>query len=129
MISLLWIAAISIGLTVTIGGSRSAVIDATKLAAGNRLPPFFVGMTLLAIGTDLPEIANSIVASYTNHGDINVGDSVGSAATQLTLVLGLLPFTGYAIALGDRGSRLLKGQQTAAWLTAGALVAVGATTT
>lgn len=125
MTSLLWIAAITIGLTVTIGGSRSAVTNATKLAAGTRLPPFFVGMTLLALGTDLPEIANSIVASYTNHGDINVGDSVGSAATQLTLVLGLLPFTGYAIPLGDRGSRLRRGQQTAAWLTAGALVAVG----
>ena len=125
MTSLLWIGAIAVGLTVTIGGSRSAVTDATKLVAGSRLPPFFVGMTLLALGTDLPEIANSVVASYTDHGDINVGDSVGSAATQLTLVLGLLPFTGYAIALGDRGSKLLKGQQTAAWLTAGASIVVG----
>lgn len=49
-------------------------------------------MTLVSIGTDLPEIANSIVASYTGHGDLNAGDSVGSVLTQSTLVLGLLPF-------------------------------------
>ncbi|NNC91714.1 MAG: sodium:calcium antiporter, partial [Acidimicrobiia bacterium] len=42
--------------------------------------------------TDLPEIANSIIASVSDHGDLNVGDSVGSTITQVTLVLGLLPF-------------------------------------
>ena len=67
-----------------------------------RLPPFIVGMTLLAVGTDLPEIANSVVASASGHGDINVGDSVGSAATQATLVLGLLPFLGGSLATPGR---------------------------
>ena len=124
MTSVLWIVAIIIGLAITVLGSRSAVADATKLAAGTRLPPFFIGVTLLALGTDLPEMANSIVASYTDNGDVNVGDSVGSAITQLTLVLGMLPFIGYAIPLGDRGSRLLKGQQATAWLTAAALLVV-----
>jgi cation:H+ antiporter len=120
----LWIGAVVGGLTLTVMGSRSAVTDATKLVKGTRLPPFFVGMTLLALGTDLPEIANSIVASYTNHGDVNVGDSIGSTATQLTLVLGLLPFAGFAIPLGQRGSRLLRGQQTTAWITAISLLGV-----
>lgn len=124
MTTSLWIGAIIIGLAVTVTGSKSAVADATKLAKGTRLPPFFVGMTLLALGTDLPEIANSIVASYTDNGDVNVGDSIGSTITQLTLVLGLLPFAGFVIALGERRSRLLKGQQTTAWLTAVALLGV-----
>lgn len=83
-------------------------------------------MTLLALGTDLPEIANSIVASYTDNGDINVGDSIGSSIPQLALVLGLLPFAGFVIALGEHRSRLLKGQQTTAWLTAAALLGVAA---
>lgn len=124
MTSILWLCAISVGLAVTIMGSKSAVSDATRLAVGTRLPPFFVGMTLLALGTDLPEIANSIVASYTDNGDVNVGDSVGSTLTQLTLVLGGLTFSGFAITLGDRGSRLLNGQQITAALTAVALAGV-----
>ncbi len=124
MTSVLWLGAIAIGLAVTVAGSKSAVADATKLAAGTRLPPFFVGMTLLALGTDLPEIANSIVASYTDNGDVNVGDSVGSTITQLTLVLGVLSFAGLKVTLGDRGSRLLKGQQATAWLTAAALLGI-----
>ena len=85
MIAALWVAAVVVGLTVTVLGSREAVSDATDLARGTRLPPFFVGMTLLALGTDFPEIANSVVASATDNGDVNVGDSVGSSLTQLTL--------------------------------------------
>ncbi len=122
MTAFAWIAAITAGLAVTVFGSQRAVADATALARGTRLPPFFVGITLLALGTDLPEIANSVVASYSNHGDVNVGDSVGSAATQLTLILGLLPFLVGPFSLGERRSGLLKGQQMTAWLTAAALL-------
>lgn len=89
---LLWIPAIIVGLVVTMLASRHVVDHATAIARGRRIPPFFVGITLVAVGTDLPEIANSIVASLAGHGDLNVGDSVGSAATQVSLVLGLLPF-------------------------------------
>lgn len=125
MITALWLGVGFVGFAITLGASGKAVTDATKLARGTRLPPFFVGMTLLALGTDLPEIANSIVASFTDNGDVNVGDSIGSTATQLTLVLGLLPFAGYTIALGERGSRELRGQQTTAWFTALAVLLVG----
>jgi cation:H+ antiporter len=125
MTMVLWLAAVVVGLTTTVFGSREAVSDATELARGTRLPPFFVGMTLLALGTDFPEIANSVVASFTDNGDVNVGDSIGSAATQMTLILGLLPFVGRAIPLGVPGSKQLRGQQATAWLTAAALVAAG----
>jgi cation:H+ antiporter len=97
VITILWLAAVVVGFAVTVLGSSKAVTDATQLARGTRLPPFVIGMTLLALGTDFPEIANSVVASYADHGDVNVGDSVGSAATQLTLIFGLLPFAGFAI--------------------------------
>jgi cation:H+ antiporter len=60
-------------------------------------------MTVLAIGTDLPEIANSIVSSWADHGDVNVGDSLGSAVTQTTLVLGLLPLIVGSIVVTARG--------------------------
>ncbi|MDH3539391.1 MAG: sodium:calcium antiporter [Acidimicrobiia bacterium] len=86
-----WIGAVLVGLGAALVASRKAVDHASTLAFGLKVPPFLIGLTLLAIGTDLPEIANSIVASVSDHGDLNVGDSVGSTITQVTLVLGLLP--------------------------------------
>lgn len=53
----------------------------------------------MAIGTDLPEIANSLVSSASGHGDVNVGDSMGSVVTQVTLVLGLLCLFGRNISV------------------------------
>ncbi len=78
------------GFGLMVIASQRAVDAASELAAGAQISPFIIGFTLLALGTDLPEIANSIASSLSDHGDINVGDSVGSAATQITLVLGLL---------------------------------------
>ena len=93
------VGAVLLGFVISVVASRRAVANTTELAAGTSIPPFVVGFTLLAVGTDLPEIANSIVSSISGHGDLNVGDSVGSAATQATLVLGLLPIVGGALTL------------------------------
>lgn len=82
--------AILAGFGLMVVASQRAVTAASELAVGAQLSPFIIGFTVLALGTDLPEIANSIVSSLSDHGDVNVGDSVGSAATQATLVLGLL---------------------------------------
>jgi cation:H+ antiporter len=89
--------AVVVGFVIAVIASRRAVTHTTELAAGTRIPRFAIGFTLLAIGTDLPEIANSIVSSLSGHGDLNVGDSVGSTATQVTLILGLLPLLGGVI--------------------------------
>ena len=87
-----WILALIAGVALAAVASAQAIKHATAVAASSRLPPFIIGTTLVAVGTDLPEIANSITASLAGHGDLNVGDSIGSAATQITLVLGLIPF-------------------------------------
>lgn len=85
----------------------------TELDSSSRIPPFVIGITLASIGTDLPEIANSIVASVTGHGDLNVGDAIGSATVQATLVHGLLPM----IAGRSRSARALSpGQESSRWV-------------
>jgi cation:H+ antiporter len=61
------------------------------LAAAIGVSPLIIGVTLVSIGTDISEIFNSIVSCALGHGDIDVGDSVGSDLTQLTLVFGILP--------------------------------------
>jgi len=90
------------GFTVAVLASRVAVTGAGHLVARTRLPPFVIGITLVALGTDLPEIANSVVASLQGLGDVNVGDSIGSVVTQMTLVLGLMPLFGGALLLSRR---------------------------
>ncbi|MDH5783969.1 MAG: hypothetical protein OEZ35_09985, partial [Candidatus Bathyarchaeota archaeon] len=74
--------------------SDKAVEHSLSIASAMRASPLIVGLLLVSIGTDLPEITNSIISCASGHGDIDVGDSLGSAMTQMTLVLGLLPFLG-----------------------------------
>ena len=79
------------GLALIIYSSIWAVKHSAILAAALGVSPLVIGVTLVSIGTDISEIFNSIISCSLGHGDINVGDSVGSSLTQLTLVFGLLP--------------------------------------
>ena len=82
------------GILVLIYSSDKAVEHSISIASARRVSPFMIGLLLVSIGTDLPEIANSITSCALGHADINVGDSLGSAMTQITLILGLLPLIG-----------------------------------
>lgn len=115
---LVWLAVLAGGLGLALVASRRAVQHGSVLAASTKIPPFIIGVTLFAVGTDLPEIANSLVASASDHGDLNVGDSVGSALVQATLVLGLLPFIVGPFRV--RGRILVIGATTVAMLGLGA---------
>jgi len=88
-----WSATFVLALVVASLASRRAVSHAMRAADASGLSAGFVGMTVVAIGTDLPEIANSIISAATGHGDLAVGDTAGSALTQITLVLGILCFS------------------------------------
>jgi cation:H+ antiporter len=79
-----------IGLVILIYSSNKAVEHSLNIATTLRIAPFIVGLIFVSLGTDLPEIANSIISNSQGYGDINVGDSFGSVLTQITLVLGLV---------------------------------------
>ena len=98
-----FVLALVVGFGGMVVASRRAVASASDLAAGTKIPPFFVGITLLAIGTDLPEIATSIAASVSGHGDVAIGDAMGAVVTQSTLVLGLLPLLAGTMLVPKRG--------------------------
>lgn len=90
------------GLGVALVASDRAVAYTRAFAAALGAPSFVVGVVLVSIGTDLPEIANSIAAHVQGEGDVNVGDSVGSTLTQYTLVLGLFPLVVPVVAIRRR---------------------------
>ncbi|TES95100.1 MAG: sodium:calcium antiporter [Promethearchaeota archaeon] len=79
------------GIVLVIFSSKYAVKHSALLATALGISPLIIGVTLVSIGTDISEIFNSIISSSLGHGDINVGDSVGSDLAQLTLVFGILP--------------------------------------
>jgi len=88
------IAGLILGIVLLTYSSDKAVEHSVSIASALRISPLMIGLILMSLGTDLPEIANSIASSALGHGDINVGDSLGSALTQMTLVFGLIPFLG-----------------------------------
>jgi len=88
---ILAILGLTFGIALIIFSSLKAVKHSAILAAALGISPLIIGVTLVSIGTDIPEIFNSIISCSLGHGDIDVGDSVGSDLTQLTLVFGLLP--------------------------------------
>jgi len=81
-----------IGLALLAISSEKAVEHSIGVATALKLSPLMIGLVVVSLGTDFPEIVNSITSSALGHVDINVGDSFGSVLTQMTLVLGLLPF-------------------------------------
>jgi len=80
------------GIALLIYSSDKAVLHSISIASAMGISPLMIGLVLVSTGTDLPEVANSIVSSSLGHGNINVGDSLGSVLAQMSLVLGLLPF-------------------------------------
>ena len=90
------------GLTVALLASDKAVEYTRALAAALGAPAFLVGVALVSIGTDLPEIANAIAAHLKGEGDVNVGTAVGSALVQYTFVVGLFPLIIAVILIGRR---------------------------
>lgn len=85
-----WVLGLVVGVAVAAASSRRAVGAALETSESLGISTGLVGLSIMAVGTDLPEIANSIIASISGHGDLNVGDSTGSALTQITLILAVL---------------------------------------
>ena len=80
------------GLTLLVFSSDKAVKHSIAIASALKISPLIIGLTLVSLGTDLPEIINSIISCAMGHGDVNLGDSIGSVLSQLTLIFGFFPF-------------------------------------
>jgi cation:H+ antiporter len=84
--SLLRVAA---GLAALALGGKWIVDGAVEIALGLGMSEAVVGLTIVAVGTSLPELATSAVAAYRKNVDIAVGNVVGSNIFNILLVLGV----------------------------------------
>ena len=118
---IVWLLVLVGGLAAAAYGSRRAVTAALDASRTSNIPPGIIGLTVVAVGTDLPEIANSIVSALSGHGDLIIGDAAGSALTQVTFILALLCL-GAGPIHADRNTVLTTGTMTTVALLAAALL-------
>ncbi|MBD3223338.1 MAG: calcium/sodium antiporter [Caldithrix sp.] len=77
------------GLIFLIGGGKLVVDNALTIARLMGMPERVIALTVVAIGTSLPELATSAVAAYRGKTDIAIGNVVGSNIFNIFLILGL----------------------------------------
>jgi cation:H+ antiporter len=78
-----------VGLVFLTIGSRALVDGSVKIARSLGVSELLIGLTIVAVGTSLPEIVTSVLASLRGHGDIAVGNVVGSNIFNILCVLGV----------------------------------------
>lgn len=75
------------------------VSAAERIGLSLGISPFIIGVTIVAFGTSLPELATSIAAIFSGSSEIVVGNVIGSNITNILLVLGLTAIVGKKIVL------------------------------
>ncbi|QYZ79120.1 calcium/sodium antiporter [Methanofollis formosanus] len=82
--------ALTIGGLVAVAIGAQLVVDTSvAIATSLGVPTFIIGLSMVAIGTSLPELATSLVAILRNEGGISVGNILGSNIFNLLFVMGV----------------------------------------
>ena len=79
------------GLAALIGGAKCFVYAATALAKALNISDAVIGLTVVAVGTSLPELATSVVAAIRKETDIAVGNVIGSNIFNVLAILAIAP--------------------------------------
>ncbi len=93
----MWFGVFVLALIVLLKASDWFIVAAEKIGLSLGIPPFIVGVTIVAAGTSLPELVTSIFAVLQDSSEIVVGNVVGSNITNILLVLGLTAIVGKKI--------------------------------
>ena len=78
-----------LGLILIVAGSKFVVDSATLIATELGLSQRFIGLTIVALGTSLPELFTSVTAALKKNSDIAVGNIVGSNIFNILFIVGL----------------------------------------
>lgn len=80
---------ILIGIAAVIAGGQLVVNSAQKIAAALGMSETLIGLTVVAIGTSLPELVTSVMAARKGQSGIAIGNVVGSSIFNLAFVMGM----------------------------------------
>jgi len=112
--------AVAGGVAMLVLGAKSFLISAVAFAKAFDISDAVTGLTIVAVGTSLPELATSFVAALKGENDIAIGNIVGSNIFNVFCILGIVPMisplTGqsirgldFAVMLGVSGALFLFG--------------------
>ena len=86
---LLQLILILFGFVLLIGGANMLVDGSSQIAARIGLPDRVIGLTVVAVGTAMPELVVSVVSAVDGHADMAFGNVAGSCMANLLLILGM----------------------------------------
>lgn len=78
-----------VGLVLLVGGAQVLLHGAVSLATNVGLSEAVIGLTLVAVGTSLPELTISVIAAFRRHADVAIGNVLGSNLFNLLGILGI----------------------------------------
>lgn len=78
-----------VGLALILGGANYLTDGASALAQRLRMPEFLIGLTIVAIGTSMPEMVVSVLSSINGQTDMALGNVVGSNLFNVFVILGI----------------------------------------
>ena len=81
-----------VGLAALIGGSHFAVSNAESIAEILKVPQLIIGLTIIAIGTSLPELAATISAIVKKKNEMVIGNIIGSNVMNIVIVVPIIGF-------------------------------------
>lgn len=91
---LFWLAVFGGTLFSLVKASDYFIDNSEKVGLSFGIPPFIIGITLVAFGTSLPELVSSLVAVFKGTSEIVTGNVIGSNITNILLVFGTVCFIG-----------------------------------
>jgi len=80
---------IIIGIISVIIGAELLIISSVTIAEFLNIPTFIIALSIVAVGTSLPELAVSVMAAYKGESDIAIGNVLGSNVFNILLILGI----------------------------------------
>lgn len=90
----LWIIIFCVSLALLIKGADWLTESAEKIALALKIAPFIIGVTIVAVGTSLPELASSIAAVLKQNTEIVAANAFGSNIANILLIIGLASLFG-----------------------------------
>lgn len=99
------------GLGLLVLGANVLLNGSVSIAKGFGISDLVIGLTIVAIGTSLPELATSAVAAYKNEPDIAFGNAIGSNILNILAILGVTaliqPFSAEGVRTLDLGAMMI----------------------